>query len=219
MAYGVRLKVWGPYACFTRPEMKVERVSYDVITPSAARGILDAIYWHKGICWVVDTIHVLNRIKFTAIRRNELKMQEPVTLTKVLNAVKGKRPLPCVFIEKERTQRSATILKDVAYVIEAHFEFTQQEEQNPAKHIEMFKRRARNGQCYHRPYLGCREFPAHFDLIEGEDPPSEVTGQKDLGMMLYDRDYEHTKQGFPYHAFMTNGRIPVERPAPQEVES
>jgi len=140
MAYGIKLEVWGDYACFTRPEMKVERVSYDVMTPSAARGILEAIYWKPVIHWVIDRIHVLNPIQFDSVRRNELAGKLAAgTVKKAM--IDGCSPVE-VFIEDDRQQRAALVLRHVAYVIEAHFAFTGGEDNNPAKHKEMFERRA-----------------------------------------------------------------------------
>ncbi len=208
MPYGIRLKVWGPYACFTRPEMKVERVSYDVMTPSAARGILEAIYWKPAIVWVIDRIHVLDPIRFDNIRRNELASKlSPGTVKKAMND--GVSPVE-TFIENDRQQRAAMVLRNVSYVIEAHFEFTGSEDNNDAKHKEIFKRRAIKGQCFHHPYLGCREFPAHFELIEGgEIPQSDLIGDQDLGWMLHDMDFENDMEAKFFRAEMSNGVIEV----------
>ena len=166
MGYGIKLKVWGDYACFTRPEMKAERVSYDVMTPSAARGILDAIHWKPAIQWVIDKVHVLNKIDFENIRRNEVSGKIPEG--KIKQAMKGEEVELYQSITDERQQRAAMVLKKVAYIIEAHFEMTAKagEKDSPEKHYNIFIRRAREGQCFHRPYLGCREFPANFELIE-----------------------------------------------------
>jgi CRISPR-associated protein Cas5d len=207
MSYGVKLKVWGEYACFTRPEMKVERVSYDVMTPSAARGILEAIYWKPAIAWVVDRIHVLNPIRFDNIRRNELSGKLALgTVKRAMND--GCSPVE-VFIEEDRQQRAALILRDVAYVIEAHFSFTGSEDNNPAKHKEMFDRRAAKGQCFHHPYLGCREFPAHFEPVTGELSSSILAGENDLGWMLHDLDFEKEMKARFFRAIMRNGIIEV----------
>jgi CRISPR-associated protein Cas5d len=207
MSYGIKLKVWSAYACFTRPEMKVERVSYDVMTPSAARGILEAIYWKPAIVWVVDRIHVLNPIRFDNIRRNELAGKLPVgTIKKAMND--GVSPVE-TFIEDDRQQRAAMVLRDVSYVIEAHFEFTGSEDNNAAKHKEIFDRRARKGQCFHNPYLGCREFPAHFELIEDDIPKSELSGELDLGWMLHDMDFENDMESKFFRAEMRNGVIKI----------
>lgn len=206
MAHGVKLKVWGDYACFTRPEMKVERVSYDVMTPSAARGILEAIYWKPAIRWVVDQIHVLRPIRFDNIRRNEISGK--LALGKVKTAMKdGSAPVE-VFIEEDRQQRAAMVLRDVSYVIDAHFEFTGSEDNNPPKHKEIFDRRVSKGQCYYRPYLGCREFPAHFEPVE-EVPLSVHKGEKDLGWMLHDIDFEKDMEARFFRAVMQDGTIKI----------
>ena len=207
MPYGVKIKVWGPYACFTRPEMKVERVSYDVMTPSAARGILEAIYWKPAIVWVVDRMHVLKLIRFDNIRRNELAGKIPLgTVKRAMND--GISPVQ-TFIEADRQQRAAMVLRDVSYIIEAHFEFTGPEDNNEAKHKEIFMRRAGKGQCFHRPYLGCREFPAHFELVDGDVPKSELIGDQDLGWMLHDMDFDNDMEAKFFRAQMYNGIIDV----------
>lgn len=190
MSYGIRLKVWGEYACFTRPEMKVERVSYEVMTPSAARGVLEAVHWKPAIRWVVDKIHVLNPIVFDSVRRNEVESM--VSPTEVQNAMAKGTPLHLI-VEDERQQRAALVLRNVAYVIEAHFEMTEKAgpEDTVGKHLDIFNRRARAGKCFHRPYLGCREFAAHFSLVENALPESKLMNDapRHLGIMLYDLDF------------------------------
>lgn len=195
MSYGVRLKVWGDRACFTRPEMKVERVSYDVMTPSAARGILEAIHWKPAIRWIVDEIHVLKPIRFQSFRRNEVGAKiSAVTAERAMRA--GSTATLGLVVEEERQQRAATLLVDVAYVIAAHFELTPKagEGDTEAKHLSMFNRRAAGGQCFHRPCLGTREFAADFALL-GPDEPTPASelpeGQRDrdLGFMLHDIDF------------------------------
>jgi CRISPR-associated protein Cas5d len=187
MSQGIELHVWGDFACFTRPEMKVERVSYDVITPSAARAIVEAIYWKPEIRWHIMRLHVLKPIRFTSLRRNEVASKIPAG--SVAKAMKSGRGALALYVEDDRQQRAATILRDVAYVIEARFEIVSGEN-NVAKHLDQFNRRARSGQCFHRPYLGCREFPAQFRLIEPSDalPPvdGELAGERDLGLVLHD---------------------------------
>ncbi|SDJ01054.1 type I-C CRISPR-associated protein Cas5c [Billgrantia gudaonensis] len=214
MPYGVRLHIWGDRACFTRPEMKVERVSYDVITPSAARGILEAIHWKPAIRWCVDRIHVLKPIRFESLRRNEVAGKLPAsTVTKAMKA--GRVDDVAYFVDQNRQQRAATILRDVGYVIEAHFEFTSRADDSdtPGKHLDIFNRRARQGQCFHMPCLGTREFPAAFELIEGEDdlPPvdSQLRGERDLGYMLHDIDFANGKMPHFFRATMQNGVIEV----------
>jgi len=206
MSYGVKLKVWGDYACFTRPEMKVERVSYDIMTPSAARGMLETVYWKPAIQWVVDRIHVLNPIRFDNIRRNEVASKVHVgTVRKAMN--NGHSPVE-VFVEEDRQQRAAMVLRDVAYVIEAHFEFKGKEDNNPAKHSEMFLRRVSKGQCFHQPYLGCREFPAAFGPVE-IIPGSVHRGEKDLGWMLHDIDFENQMEAKFFRAVMREGVVEI----------
>ncbi len=206
MAYGVKLRVWGDYACFTRPEMKVERVSYDVMTPSAARGILEAIYWQHAIRWVIDRIHVLKPIRFTNIRRNEVESKLSLQLVK--SAMKGGK-IPSIFVEDKRQQRAALVLRDVEYVIEAHYEFTGSTDNNPGRHHEVFTRRAEKGQCFHQPVMGCREFPAHFALVDGNIPASELRGKQELGWMLHDIDFANEAQPKFFRAMMEDGVINV----------
>ena len=179
MGYGIKIRVSGDYALFTRPEMKVERVSYDIITPSAARGIIEAVYWKPAICWVIDKIHVLKEIEFTNIRRNEVSEK----------ASEGK---PFLDLTEIRQQRAALVLKNVDYIIEAHFDLTDKagEEDTKEKHYNMVLRRLRKGQHFHAPCLGTREFGAKVELIEdGEPIPQSPLGNRDLGWMLYDLDF------------------------------
>jgi len=201
MSYGIKVRVWGDYALFTRPEMKVERVSYDVMTPSAARGILEAIYWKPAIRWVIDRIHVLKPVHFENIRRNE--MANRVSVNK--KDMQGNRPV-CRYIEDDRQQRASMVLRDVEYVIEAHFEFATQEDRNEGKHLDIFKRRAVKGQCFHRPYFGCREFPVNFEWCE-DIPKSFLAGERDLGFMLHDIDFENDMTPRFFRAVMIDGVI------------
>jgi len=215
IGFGVKLKVWGDYACFTRPEMKVERVSYDVITPSAARGILEAIYWKPAICWKIDRIHVLNLIKFDNIRRNERPGK--ISANKVKTALKGGDVTLYQDSTEETVQRASLVLRDVCYVIEAHFEITKLagSDDTIEKHYNIALRRMRKGQCFHNPYFGCREFPVQFELIEGENPESyycgEKGGEKDLGFMLYDIDFSDEMKAVFFRASMVNGVIDVQK--------
>lgn len=210
MAFGIRLHVWGDYALFSRPEMKVERVSYDVITPSAARGILEAIYWKPEIQWVVDRLHILKPIRTTQIRRNEVGCKASASNAAI--AMKNGSGDLGIFIEEERQQRAATVLKDVAYIIEAHFVIKSGEE-NTAKHIEMFKRRAAAGQCFHHPYFGCREFDVHFELIEEGQPlpipDPDAPKDRDFGYMLHDIDFADGKAPRFFDCKMRGGVIKV----------
>ena len=213
------LEVWGPIACFTRPELKVERVSYDVITPSAARAIFEAIFWKPAIHWQIIKIEVLNPIKWTSVRRNEV------------GAVASKNP---IFIEDKRQQKNTLLVKDVRYRLWAKLEFIPQwkrkesknplndseeadmlrKDENPAKYNAMFERRASKGQCFNQPYLGTRECSASFRLFNPEievlDKPIDET--LDLGIMLYDMDFETDLKNPPamfYRARMENGIIIV----------
>ncbi len=216
MPYGIKLHIWGEHACFTRPEMKVERVSYDVITPSAARGILEAIHWKPAIKWVIDCLHVLEPIRFESIRRNEVASK--ISARNANSAMsKGSTADLCLVVDegKERQQRAATILRNVGYVIEAHFELTGKAtaEDNEGKHLDIFNRRARKGQCFHHPYLGTREFPAQFALLEGDNQPiSNLLDQgkdRDLGWMLHDIDFNNDNTPQFFRAVMKGGIIQV----------
>jgi len=218
MAYGVRLHVWGERACFTRPEMKVERVSYDVMTPSAARGVLEAIYWKPAIRWLVDRIHVLRPIRFQSFRRNEVGAVASGRLAKSAMERGDVNGLGLV-VEENRQQRATLLLADVAYVIEAHFELTPRAgtDDQPAKHAAMFERRAEKGQCFHRPCLGAREFPADFALLaEGAPlPPNTLPDAdrgRDLGWMLHDIDFNAdgtAKRSNFFRARLTDGVLDV----------
>jgi CRISPR-associated protein Cas5d len=220
MPYGVRLKIWGARACFTRPEMKAERVSYDVITPSAARGIIEAIHWKPAIRWVIDGIHVLEPIRFESIRRNEVGSK--ISERNVREAINGGRVNGlALYVDEDRQQRAATILRDVAYVIEAHFERTPKarDDDTEAKHLAMFNRRAAAGQCFHQPCLGTREFPAEFALVEGPLPASDLSPEqrnRDLGWMLYDIAFDNDRLPMFYRPEMVDGVIDVEKFRPVE---
>ncbi len=204
MAYGVKLRVWGDYAAFNRPEMKVERVSYDIITPSAARGILEAIYWKPQIRWVVDRLRVSAPIHFTHVRRNEISATIPTKgKAGVESAMKSGKGQLGISVTDVRQQRAAMILTNVCYGIEAHLEVLNPREKdgtvpdNPeAKHLDSFNRRASKGQYFHHPYLGCREFPASFQLVDDFPPcPESLQGQRDLGWMLLDMDFVPDPKG------------------------
>jgi CRISPR-associated protein Cas5d len=194
VAYGIKLEVWGDYAAFNRPEMKVERVSYDAMTPAAARGVLEAIYWKPQMRWVVDRIHVLAPIRFTHVRRNEIS--KTIAAGTVVAAMKdGKARLGIRVDDQDvRQPRASMLLRDVRYGIDAHMEVLDPTEADgatnekpEAKHLDAFKRRASKGQCFHHPYLGCREFPASFELVESFPAcPEELRGERDLGFMLHD---------------------------------
>ena len=204
----IKVEVWGEYACFSRPELKTERVSYDVMTPSAARGILDSIYWHPGLRWQIDRIHVLSPIHFTNIRRNEVKSKiSAVNVRTVMNAGRGELYLDT---SGDIMQRAAMVLTDVHYVIEAHFEMTGQANpgDNPGKFQDIMRRRLEKGQCFHQPSFGCREFPASFRPYAGDVIPTAYpAGERDLGLMLYDMDYSDPEniQSMFFRAVLKNG--------------
>ena len=186
----IQVDVWCEYACFTRPEMKTERVSYDCMTPSAARGLLESIYWHPGLMWRIDRIHVCRPIRFTNIRRNEVK--DKISARNVKTVMERGAGELYLAAPESIQQRAAMVLQDVRYVIEAHFEMTEKAApgDNPGKFQDIMRRRLQKGQFYHQPCFGCREFPAQFRLCEEIPPcPEELRGERDLGWMLYDMDY------------------------------
>lgn len=203
----IKMEVWGEYACFTRPEMKVERVSYDVPTPSAARGMVESVYFHNGLRWIIDRIYVCKPIRFTNILRNEVASK--ISARNVLTEANGKKRS---YIDRNADiqQRATTMLRDVHYVIEAHFEMTDQANpsDNPGKFQDIVKRRLRSGQAYMQPYLGCRECTAHFRLWEGGDIPT-IDETRDLGYMLYDMEYSDPENIQPmfFRAQMVHGVI------------
>ena len=226
------LEVWGDYACFTRPEMKVERVSYDVMTPSAARAIFEAILWKPAIRWNVTKIEVLNPIQWISVRRNEVGKKVSNPTAKQLSGVLGE-PMG-IFIEDERQQRAGLFLRDVRYRIHGYFDFIPPEQrganrsispefwadepeateifrldETDAKYAAMFERRAKKGQCFHRPYLGCREFACFFRLVNPAAEPAEpIHETRDLGFMLYDMDFEQDTHNPPplfFRARLENG--------------
>jgi CRISPR-associated protein Cas5d len=232
------LEIWGEYACFTRPELKVERVSYDVITPSAARGIFESILWKPAIRWNITRIEVLHPIKWISVRRNEVGKVVSAPTEKQLSGALG-APMG-IFIEDERQQRAGLFLRDVKYRIYGFFDFIPQNNPNQnqsedsgiwsddiesaeinhlseteAKYAAMFERRAKKGQCYHRPYLVCREFACHFRLIPNpaEDPVVPIEETKELGYMLYDMDFENIQEPKPlfFKAKMDRGVINTNR--------
>jgi len=207
LSYGFKVEIRGEYACFSRPELKVERVSYDVITPSAARGILEAVMWKPAIRYVIDEISVCSPIRFENIRRNEVGFKANSTEPKIAT--------------ESRQQRASMILRDVYYIITAHFEMTGRADEcdNEGKFAEMIRRRLDKGQCFHTPYLGTREFPAKLRLInEGETLPAAINETRSFGVMLYDIEYvkdvnlfgeETIKEFTPtyFYAEMKNGLI------------
>lgn len=231
MAFGIRLHVWGQHALFTRPELKVERVSYDVMTPSAARGILEAIHWKPAITWVIDRIHVLEPIRFQSIRRNEVGHKAPAgTIKRAMN--RGDLGGVQLLVDEDRQQRASTVLVAPAYVIEAHFVLSARAgpDETEGKHLDIFNRRAAKGQCFHQPCLGTREFAAHFALIAPDavlparNPEAQTADlgfgpPRDLGFMLWDID--HAAPGRPsllFRASLRDGVMEVPQPGSPEVK-
>ena len=207
----ILLEVWGDLACFSRPEMKVERVSYDVMTPSAARGLVEAVYYHPGLRWQIDRIHVCAPIAFTNLRRNEVKSVASARTARTVMEHGGEL---YISTSKDIQQRAALLLKNVHYVIEAHFEMTPLAApgDNPGKFQDIVTRRMRKGQCFHQPYFGCREFPANFrECTELPACPEELKGERDLGWMLYDMDYSDTENICPrfFRATLKNGVLNI----------
>jgi len=189
------LRVRGDVACFTRPELKAERVSYPVITPSAARGVLEAVLWKPAICWRVERIKVLAPISFTSFRRNELGAVAAPPSRSVVT--RGGRH-DDFFVEDRRQQRNTVALREVDYVIEARFSLTERAgpDDNRAKFVDMFRRRVEGGQHFHQPYLGCREFAADVSAVDGATPPP-ISETRELGLMLWDIDYARDQDGSP----------------------
>jgi len=211
MGYGIKILVEGDYALFTRPELKVERYTYDFITPSAARGILESVYWKPQIKYRINKIHVLKKPEFTTILRNEVDSKITDSDAKKLME-NSKSAKGYIDTTKSIQQRSSTVLKNVRYVIEADFFMTginSEEGDTPEKHYNVILRRLRNGQHFHKSYLGTREFPAKFTLLEGECPKSELTGEQDCGIMLFDMDYPDKSNIIPifFRAKMINGIV------------
>jgi CRISPR-associated protein Cas5d len=203
------LEVTGDYACFTRPEMKVERVSYDLITPSAARAVFESILWKPGLRWRIRRIEVLKPVRWISVRRNEVA--GVASSRNALSAMSEGQGQLALYIEDERQQRAGLFLRDVSYRLHADLEMVSDEARShPGKYLSMFERRATQGQCVSQPYLGCREFAARFRLVElvregngwraaDGEPPAWQEMSVDLGWMLYDLDY--TDQNNPQPQF------------------
>lgn len=206
----VKMEVWGDCAMFTRPECKVERMSYDVPTPSAARGMLEAVFFHPGLRYSIDRIYIMNSIRFTNLRRNEVKSK--LSAANARAAMQGGDKPLYIVTTQDIQQRASMMLRDVHYVIEAHFDMTERANpsDNPGKFQDIIKRRLRRGQAYAQPYLGCRECTAHFGLWEGGEIET-IPETRDLGLMLYDMDYSDPNNITPmfFRAKMVNGVIDV----------
>ena len=215
----IKLRVWGDYACFTRPEMKVERVSYDVMTPSAARNILQAILWKPSFDWEITQIDVVKPVQWFSVRRNEVGAV--ISANTVQTAMKTNSGRLALYIEEERQQRAGMFLRDVEYVIHARIRLTEHagSDESVTKFSEIFKRRAFKGQCFSQPYLGCREFAAFFVLLgEGIELPPSISDTQDLGWMLFDLDYseDEIKPCF-FRGLMEDGKLRIPSSQSQEI--
>ncbi len=213
MGYGFTILVQGPRACFTRPEMKAERVSYDVMTPSAARGLIESVYWKPAIRWRIDSIEVLNEIKFDTFRRNEVGGK--LSYRNAKTAMERGSDVYEI-ASSDRQQRATMYLKDVSYVVQAHFDLTADasEGDTEEKHYNIALRRLRKGQCFNQPVLGCREFPAQVDLVDEADCLTRFyagSGERDLGFMLYDIDFDNGMEPQFFRAIMRDGIIDTRR--------
>lgn len=219
MAKNYILEVRGDYACFTRPEMKVERVSYDVITPSAARAVFEAILWKPAIRWRITKIEVLNPIKWISVRRNEV--QSVISTRNAESAARSGKGNLGLYIEDERQQRAGLFLRDVAYRLHADLELLPNTGENNTlpKFMDMFERRARAGQCINQPYLGTREFACDFELVGEDCAKTAINESRELGWMLHDIDFSNLNELQPrfYRASMVNGAIVVPAPESNEV--
>ncbi len=182
----LEVKVWGDFACFTRPEFGVERVSYEVMTPSAARGILEAIFWKPEFRWLVREISVLKPIRHYSILRNEMNSLQ------TLSRARKRDPY---YADDDRAQRHTLCLRDVAYIIRADIELKEHATDHPAKYRDQFRRRVKRGQCFTRPYLGTREFSAAFGPPEGDEEPIEQGEEHGLGLILFDVLFEPKEKG------------------------
>ena len=204
------LQIAGPLACFTRPEMKVERVSYEVMTPSAARAVFEFILWKSQIRWRAQCIEVLRPIRWMNLRRNEVKSK--VLMPSVVRAMQSGSGQLGIDIEDDHTQRASLLLRDVAYRIHADLELTERSTDPLIKYAEMFARRARKGQCVNQPYLVCREFAAEFVLVESDTPqPPPIDETRSLGWMLHDLDFSNPSDPQPrfFDAKLESGRVQV----------
>ncbi|MGE4528199.1 MAG: type I-C CRISPR-associated protein Cas5c [Rhodospirillaceae bacterium] len=212
MSTGIQVKVWGNFALFTRPEFKTERASYQVMTPSAARGVIESIHRKPAIRWIVDRIRVLKPIRFDTIRRNEVASKAPYSTART--AAGGRGTMPYLVADEDRQQRASLVLRDVAYVIDAHFEMTSAAGpgDNPGKHAEMVHRRLEKGQCAYQPSLGVREFTAFFAPPEAADLSTvheSLRGEIDLGWMLHDIDFADGMRPHFFHAVLRDGVLEV----------
>jgi CRISPR-associated protein Cas5d len=205
--FNFRVRIRGPLACFTRPEFSTERLSYEVITPSAARGVLEAVLWKPAILWRIHAVHVLSEVKWTEFRRNEVNRR--VSTSEASSASCGKTPLRDYFADEDRAQRNTVALKDVDYIVDASIILTERagKEDNLLKFQAMFERRLRGGQHIYQPYLGCREFPAYVEAADAT--PSTVDETRELGWMLYDMDYGADRRPRFFKARLDKGVMQV----------
>jgi len=205
------LRASGPLACFTRPELKTERVSYQVITPSAARGLLEAVLWKPAICWRVERIKVLSRPRWIGLRRNEVNNRAAKPADRL---IRSGGVAPVLLADTDRAQRNTVALVDVDYVIEARFDMTDRAGagDNRAKFVDMFRRRVERGQHYHTPYFGCREFVADVRQVDDRTPPP-IDESRDLGMMLFDIEFGDQNRPYFFHARMEKGVVEVPHPS------
>ncbi len=203
----LRVRIRGPLACFTRPEFSTERLSYEVMTPSAARGILEAVLWKPAIRWQIHTIHVLSKIKWTEFRRNEVNKR--VSTSDASSAANGRAPLRDYFADEDRAQRNTVALKDVDYIVEASIAMTERagSEDNLSKFHAMFERRLRGGQHIYQPYLGCREFPAYLEAADAI--PAAIGETRELGWMLHDMEYGADRRPRFFQARLEQGVMQV----------
>lgn len=208
---GYKIRVFGDRALFSRPELKVERYSYDIPTPSALVGIVESVYWHPGLKYVIDRVKVINRIERISVKRNELKSK--ISAQKVRTVLEGKNELLYIDRNRDIAMRNSSILTNVEYVIEYHFELVPEkmnESDSEAKFASIINRRIEKGQCYKQPYFGCREFPAYFERATGEEESYyKDEAEKDFGLMLYGMDYSDPQQYTPlfFNAVMKNGIV------------
>jgi CRISPR-associated protein Cas5d len=203
----LRIRARGALACFTRPELKVERVSYPVMTPSAARGLIEAVLWKPAITWRIESIAVLSEIRFTSFLRNEVNTRASSPASAV---VAGGGPAPIYFADEDRAQRNTVALRDVDYVIQARFHLTERAgpDETIVKFMEMFARRVKKGQAYHQPYFGCREFPA--DIVQADGAPTPIPDSREIGLMLWDIDFAPSgNRPVFFEAHLENGILNV----------
>jgi len=206
-ASNFRIRIRGPLACFTRPEFSTERLSYEVITPSAARGVLEAVLWKPAILWKIHAVHLLSEIKWTEFRRNEVNKR--VSTSDATSAANGRTDLRDYFADEDRAQRNTVALKEVDYIVDASITMTERAgaEDSLLKFQAMFERRLRGGQHIYQPYLGCREFPAYVEAAD--EIPAPINETRELGWMLHDMDYGADRRPRFFRARLDKGVMQV----------